>query len=273
MIGRILFASLRHRPRQLALIVAAVLVAAATVSTLASFSALARAATTRDLSSFGPNLTVRPQIDAAGGIAVAALNRIRALPGIVRAEGVAPDAGRGDARGFERIDVRAEPNRLRTLAAAIEAAVEGVEATPLLRISESDERISRRVTRVLAALSAVAVLLAVLSVTAATVALVGERRLEFGLLQALGFTGARINALFAAELLIAAGAGALIGALAGEGATRALAQRLLGDAPAGIGWASLPLAAVTALLVVGSALLVALRRLGRLDAARILRGE
>jgi len=263
MLARLVFASLRRRFRQLGLIFAAVSVAAATVTALAGFSARAQGRLGESLSAFGPNLTVRPQVGGPQRIADDAVARVRAVAGV-----------RDVKNGVDRLDVRAEPGRIAEVAAAIEARVEGVEARPLLKVSESDARVTHRLTLVLAAVSAVTFAIALLSVGAATTALVGERRVEIGLLMALGYTGRRVAGLFAIELLAAAVLAGLAGMLLGEAAAGGLAHRLLGAASAGLSltWNGLA-AALVSVLVVGASMTVALRRVERLDAARVLRGE
>jgi putative ABC transport system permease protein len=287
MVARLISASLRRRFGQLALILAAVLVAAATVAALAGFSARAEGRLGASLSAFGPNLTVRPQVGGPARIPAEVAARLRALPGVREAHGVVDPAnevalarlseGRpvsSDKLGVDRIDVRAEPERLEQVARDIESRVEGVEARPLLKVSESDARVTRRLTLVLAAVSAVAFLLALLSVGAATTALVGERRVEIGLMMALGYTGRRVAALFAAELLAAAVLAGLTGVLLGELAATGLAHQLLGTGGGlSLTWSGFAAAAVVSVLVVGASMTVALRRVGRLDAARVLRGE
>jgi putative ABC transport system permease protein len=283
MIARLIFASLRRRFRQLALILAAVTVAAATVAALAGFSARAEGRLGESLSAFGPNLTVRPQVGGPARIPDAAVAQVRTVPGVRQANGaVDPTDAVALARfpdhrplpGVDRIEVRAEPGQLTEVAAAIESRIEGVEARPLLKVSESDARVTRRLTLLLAAVSAVAFALALLSVGAATTALVGERRVEIGLLMALGYTGRRVAGLFAAELLAAALLAGLAGVVLGEGAATLLARRLLG-AGGGLSltWSGFAAAALAAVAVVGASMTVALRRVERLDAARVLRGE
>lgn len=283
MIARLIFASLRRRFGQLALILAAVTVAAATVAALAGFSARAEGRLGESLTAFGPNLTVRPQVGGPPRIPEEAVARVRAVPGVREARGVVdPQNAVALARfprirtelGFDRLEVRAEPARLAAVAAAIEARVEAVEARPLLKVSDSDARVTRRLTLVLAAVSAVSFALALLSVGAATTALVGERRVEIGLLMALGYTGRRVAGLFAAELLAAAVAAGLAGVLLGEMAASGLAHRLLGgDGGLALTWSGCAAAAAASVLVVGLSMTVALRRVERLDAARVLRGE
>ncbi len=273
MIARLVLASLRRRFRQLALIAVAVAVAAGTVTTLAGFAARVEGRFGERLSAFGPNLTVRPQVGGPAAIPAAELARVRAVPGVRTASGAAAGAA---ADGFARIEVRADPGRIAAVATAIEAAVPGVEAAPLLRASVSDLRLTRRLTLLLAAVSAVSLLLALLSVGAATTALMGERRSEIGLLLALGYTGRRVGLLFGAELLAAALLAGIAGQLAGEVAASGLAGRLLAGGGSGglaLTWSGFLAAAAAAVLVVGTSMLVALRRVERLDPARVLKGD
>lgn len=272
MLLRVLWGSLRRRSSQLALIAAAVAVAAATVATLAGFSARVRDRLAEDLAPFGPNLVVRPEVGGPAHLPVAELAAVERLPGVAWARGVALAGGPGGP-ALERIEVRAAPARLGEVARAVEARVAGAEARPLRRVAESDALLGRRVALLLAAVCGVALLSALLAVAAAATALLGERRREVGLLFALGYETRRVAALFAGELLAAALVAALLGALLGEAAAAGLAARLLG-APAAHSptAAGLAAAAATAVLVVGGALAVALRRLARTDTARVLQG-
>ncbi|MFL6264142.1 MAG: FtsX-like permease family protein [Thermoanaerobaculia bacterium] len=265
MLLRLVLASLRRRFRQLALILAAVTVAAATVATLAGFSSRAERRMGESLAAFGPNLTVRPQVGGVAALSSGIVERLRQVPG-VRSAAPSP--------AFDRVEVRADPGRLEEVARAIESRVEGVEAVPLRRVSQSDAQLTRRLTLVLVAVSAVSFLLALLSVGAATAALVGERRTEIGLLLALGYTGRRVGGFLAAELLAAALLAGAVGEVVGELAAGGLARRVLG-AGGGISmtWGGFAAAALVAVLVVGTSMLMALRRVERLDAARVLRGE
>jgi len=278
MVFRMVLASLRRRFRQLALILAAVTVAAATVATLAGFSSRAGKQLGASLSAFGPNLTVRPQVGGPAAVPADALARVRQVPGVQAADAVTPavpaSLGSQTDLGIEKIEVRADPARLPEIARGIESRVEGVEAVPLLRVSESDARLTRRLTLVLAAVSAVSFALALLSVGAATTALVGERRVEIGLLMALGYTGRRVGVFLAAELLAAAVLAGALGQIVGELAAGGLAHRMLGAVSGtSLTWSGFAAAVLAALLVVGTSMMMALRRVERLDAARVLRGE
>jgi predicted lysophospholipase L1 biosynthesis ABC-type transport system permease subunit len=276
-IARLVLASLLRRSRQLALILIAVTVAAATVAALAGFSARVEGRFGQDLAAFGPNLVVRSQVGGPAGVPVADVERVRAVPGVRSADGIGPavpsTANAADTR-LERIEVRADPGRLDDVGRAIEARIEGVEARPLRRTSESDALVTRRLMLVLAAVSGMSLLLALLSVGAATTALMGERRTEIGLFLALGYTGRRIGGFLAAELLAAALLAGLLGELLGEIAASGLARHLLG--PGGglsVTWSGFLASATAAVAVVGLSMLIALRRVERLDPARVLRGE
>jgi predicted lysophospholipase L1 biosynthesis ABC-type transport system permease subunit len=271
MMGRLLWASLRRRGRQFLLIGLAVAVAAATVAALVGFVVRAEGGFGEELAAFGPNLTVRPQVGGALELPAGAVAAIRELPGVESAEGAA-----GGGAALTQVDVRARPDRLDAVAAAVEARLPGAEARPLLRVSRAERDLVRRVTWLLGAAALLTCLLALVSVGAATTALVVERRREVGLLIALGFTGRRVSALFAAELLTAALLAAVAGQVAGEAAAGRLAAGLLGRAAAvsaaSVGWA-LPAAALAAVAVVAAAMTLALRRVESVDPAAVLRGE
>ncbi len=276
MLVRLVLGSLSRRCRQFALIAGAVAVAAATVSTLGSFTSRVQAQVGTDLAAFGPNLVVRPEVGGLQWLAAADLARVRGLPGVVWARGLAAPAG----EGLARIEVRADGAQLEAVGQAVEATLAGAEARPLLRVSASDRRLSQRLTLLLGAVGAVSLALALVAVGAATTALLGERRREMGLFFALGCEPRRVGGLFAAELLSAALLAALAGELAGEVAAAVLAGRVLGGAGSAVGAGGaavtaggLAAAAGAALLVVGGALAMALRRVARLDTARVLQGE
>lgn len=268
MILRVVLASLRRRSRQLALIATAVLVATATVATLAGFSARTHERLGSSLSAFGPNLTVRPQVGGPESISRGMAARIQEIAG-AQAVIVSSSGASG------RLDLRANPARLDQVAREIESRVEGVEARPILKVSASDARLTRRLTLVLVAVSAVSFLLALISVGAATTALLGERRTEVGLLLALGYTGRRVGGFLAAELLAAAVIASLAGQLLGDLAGGALADHLLGAGSGGawMTWSGFIASATVATLVVGSSLVFALHRIQKVDPARVLRGE
>lgn len=307
MTGRLLAASLRRRGRQFLLMGLAVAVAAATVSALVAFLVQARGGFGGELAAFGPNLVVRPQVGGPTGLDPADAAALRGIEGVERVAAVAvsadgtlavePDwyalhpaweaegtrvaafaAPLADPFLADRFELRADPARLEAVAAAVEARVAGAEARPLLRVSAAERSLIGRVGWLLAFAAAISCLLALVSVGAATTALVGERRREVGLFIALGYTGRRVARFFGLEFLTAAVAAALVGATLGLVAAGALAARVLGDGAADLPFAtatlwSLPTTAVVALLVVGAAMSLSLKRVQAVDPARVLRGE
>lgn len=302
MTGRLLAASLRRRGRQFLLMGLAVAVAAATVSSLVAFLVQARGGFGGELAAFGPNLVVRPQVGGPAGLDPADAAALRGLDGVERVTAVAVSADgtlavepdwyalhpAWEAEGTrvtafgaplaDRFELRADPQRLEAVAAAVEARVAGAEARPLLRVSAAERRLIGRVGWLLAFAAAISCLLALVSVGAATTALVGERRREVGLFIALGYTGRRVARFFGLEFLTAAVVAALVGATLGLVAAGLLAARVLGDGAADLPLAtatlwSLPSTAVVALLVVGAAMSLSLKRVQAVDPARVLRGE
>lgn len=96
---RLLTASLRRRLRQLVLILAAVVLAAATVSALVSFSLRVRGGLGDELAAFGPNLVVRPQVGGPERLPAAEAERIRSLPGVEAAVGIVESEAGGEQAG------------------------------------------------------------------------------------------------------------------------------------------------------------------------------
>jgi FtsX-like permease family protein len=227
-----------------------------------------------------PNWRLEPRWPAAGERALGAA--LPAEPGAGRVTTGEPALDRAvfislhdlppGVEGVDRIEARAAPPRLAAVAAEIEARVPGAEARPLRRVSEADERLSRRIEWLLACAGAISVALALGSVAASTAALVGERRNELALMLALGHPAVRLLALLGAELLVAAGAAAALGALAGELGGSALALRVLGARASAVPW-SIAAAAAVAVLVVAAGVTIALRKIARLEPAAVLRGD
>lgn len=87
MTGRWIWASLTRRPRQLALIAAAVALAAGTVATLAGFAQRAEEGLDDELTAFGPNLLVRPQVGGPVMLPAEEAARLREIPGVLAAAG------------------------------------------------------------------------------------------------------------------------------------------------------------------------------------------
>lgn len=278
MILRLLAASLRRRFRQTAVILVAVTVAAGTVAALVGVSRRAAGGFDQDLAAFGPNLMVRPQVGGPAVLPPEDAEILEAVPGVVQVTAIPVATPTGETGGVERFELRVDRERLDAVAAEVEARIAGAEATPVLQVSRSETELARRLTLLLAAVALVACLLALLSVSASTTALVEERRREIGLFVALGFTPPRVGVIFAAELLAVALVAGLAGNALGELAAGRLVTSVLDStarnaSPEVFGLVGLAASAAAAVLVVGLSMTLALARIGRLDAAQVLRGE
>jgi putative ABC transport system permease protein len=176
--------------------------------------------------------------------------------------------------GVDRIEVRAEPERLEAIARAIEARVAGAEARPLVRVTATEAGVAHKLQLLMAGVGAICLLLALATVGSATLALLDERRREVALFLALGYTGRWVQGLLTAELAIVGLAAVVAGSLLGEVAAAGLSEVLLGEAgsllPSAAGVAA-GCVAVAAVVAVAAAMVR--RRVERLDPAPVLQGR
>jgi predicted lysophospholipase L1 biosynthesis ABC-type transport system permease subunit len=336
LIGRMLFASLRHRGRQLGLIALSILAAAASAALIGAFSHRLEGRLARDLAAFGPNILVRtepggpplPQreiavVRALDGVAMAVGVRERPLADGAGAEievassedllrlhpawvlaGRWPRAGevavgsraaagnrvpvgtiatgdRFDGARFvalgegavDRIEVRADTARVDAVVRAVAERVPGAEAAALARVRSGDAQLARRLRLLLLGIGGVTLALAALTVGAASAALLAERRVEIGLFLALGYSARRVLGFLAGELLSVALVAAVVGQVLGEWSAASLSRRVLGSGTFGLTALGAVAAVSAALGIVGVAVLVAVQRVSRLNAATVLRGE
>lgn len=141
-----------------------------------------------------------------------------------------------------------------SVAHQIDEALPGATAGVVLGITSASRDLLGRLRAVVLAVATVALLGAVLGVTAVMTATVLERRLEAGLMLALGAEGWRVAGFFLAEAAALGLAGGLAGGVAGLALGRPLGQAVFGVA---VPWTPvlLPLAAAAGMLlaVAGSA--------------------
>jgi putative ABC transport system permease protein len=191
---------------------------------------------------------------------------------LVPLEALAPLLGADP--GVDRIEVRAAAGRLEETARAIEARVAGAEARPLVKVTETEARMVRKLQLLVAGVGAVCLLLALATVGSATLALLEERRREMALFLSLGYTGRWVQGLLTAELALVGLASVAAGALLGEAGAGVLARILLGEAggfrPSAAGLLA-GAAAVTAVIALAAA--IVRRRVERLDPAPVLQGR
>ncbi|HTC64933.1 MAG TPA: ABC transporter permease [Candidatus Saccharimonadales bacterium] len=154
----------------------------------------------------------------------------------------------------------------------IQQQLPGVDVRAIRQVAEGEGRILTRVSGLMWMVTIAALFAAALAVGATSATTVLERRLEIGLMKALGASRRAVSSFFIAEQLFLAVVGGLLGYALGILLARALGIGIFGVAPE-LRWILLPivlaLAAVVALL--GS--LLPLGRASRVDPAPILRGE
>jgi putative ABC transport system permease protein len=158
-----------------------------------------------------------------------------------------------------------------SVAFQIGEALPDARASVVHGVAAATATVTERLRGILAALAVVALLGAAVGVTAAMTATVMERRLEAGLLVAIGAARGRVVLFFLSEAAFLG----LLGGLAGGGAGLALG-RVLGARALGIdvpwAWPLLPYAALAGLAVATLASLAPiLRALGRYPAAILKR--
>jgi putative ABC transport system permease protein len=154
----------------------------------------------------------------------------------------------------------------------IQQQLPGVDVRAIRQVAEGEGRILTRVSGLMWMVTIAALFAAALAVGATSATTVLERRLEIGLMKALGASRRAVSSFFIAEQLFLALVGGLLGYALGILLARALGIGIFGIAPE-LRWILLPivlaLAAVVALL--GS--LLPLGRASRVDPAPVLRGE
>ena len=148
----------------------------------------------------------------------------------------------------------------------------GVDVRAIRQVAEGEGRILTRVGGLMWLVTIAALFAAALAVGATSATTVLERRSEIGLMKALGASNRAVGAFFAAEQLLLAFVGGVLGYAIGIVLARVLGIGIFGMAP-NLRWILFPvilaLAAVVALL--GS--LAPLARASHADPAPVLRGE
>ena len=158
-----------------------------------------------------------------------------------------------------------------SIAYEIGRAVPSSRVRIIRRVADSEGRILERVSSLMSLLAILAGLGAALAVTSALTAAVLERRLEFGLLKAMGAGNLIVVGLLMAEAGILGVAGGLAGAGAGALLSRWLSVSLFG-AVVSIRPFSIALAVATALAIAFLGSILPARRLLGLHPFEMLRG-
>lgn len=159
-----------------------------------------------------------------------------------------------------------------SIALQIEQALPGTDARPIRRVAEGEGRILTRVRSLMWLVTLAALFASALAVGATSAATVLERRVEVGLMKALGAGTKLVAGLLAAEQVLLALVGGALGYAGGILLARLLGRSVFGVVPEQP-LLVLPLILVLAVLVTFIGSLFPLRHAAREDPAAVLRGE
>jgi putative ABC transport system permease protein len=154
----------------------------------------------------------------------------------------------------------------------IRQVIPGVDVRAIRRVADSEGKILSHVSALLWIVTLAALIAAGLAVAATSAAAVLERRIEIGVMKAIGATNTSVASLFLTEHLTLALIGGAIGFFLGAGLARFLGTSVFGT-PASPRFILLPIVLGLAALVALIGGLIPLRRAARFDPAPILRGE
>ncbi|HXY23765.1 MAG TPA: ABC transporter permease [Candidatus Acidoferrum sp.] len=163
------------------------------------------------------------------------------------------------------------PLEIRNYRSALASKLPGVEVRPVTQFTEGEAKIYNRISGLLTATVGIVLLLTALCVMAAMTNVAMERKMDVGLMKAIGGATRRVIRLFLAEAALLGLLGGLIGAAAGIFLSMGLGKAVFGVAarPRLIVY---PVAvALTVLVAILSAF--PLRRLASLRPASVFRGE
>ncbi|HET6142261.1 MAG TPA: ABC transporter permease [Candidatus Acidoferrales bacterium] len=154
----------------------------------------------------------------------------------------------------------------------IQQQLPGVDVRAIRQVAEGEGRILTRVSGLMWMVTIAALFAAALAVGATSATTVLERRVEIGLMKALGASRRAVGSFFIAEQLFLALVGGILGYALGILLARALGVGIFGIAPEQR-WILLPIVLVLAAVVALLGSLLPLGRASRVDPAPILRGE
>jgi putative ABC transport system permease protein len=154
----------------------------------------------------------------------------------------------------------------------IRQVIPGVDVRAIRKVADSEGKILSHVSTLLWIVTLAALIAAGLAVAATSAAAVLERRVEIGVMKAIGATNTSVASLFLTEHLTLALIGGAIGFFFGAGLARVLGESVFGT-PASPRFILLPIVLALAALVALIGGLIPLRRTARFDPAPILRGE
>jgi putative ABC transport system permease protein len=180
-------------------------------------------------------------------------------------------AGMENQIGLVQLSVAGSPQQIQGYISRLAAALPGVEVRPVRELAAAEAQLLGRIRLLILFTIVLILVLTTLGVLATMAALAMERRLDVGLMKALGGSMPRVVRLFLAEVGILGCLGGLVGYALGVLLSQWVGQRVFG---VGIS-VRLEVLPLTVALMVAVALAGALplRLLGRVKPAVILRGE
>jgi len=159
-----------------------------------------------------------------------------------------------------------------SIAYELERAWPAAEARVIRRVADAEGAILSRSSGLMALIAFMAAFGAALTVTSALTTGILERRVEIGLLKAMGAGNGTVVALFLAEAGAVGLLGGILGAAGGAVLARAISVSVFG-APIVLRPASLPLAIAAALLITLLGSVLPARRVAGFRPAEVLRGR
>jgi hypothetical protein len=180
-------------------------------------------------------------------------------------------AGLPEAISLVAIRIPGTPWQIERAAETLQRAIPGADVRPIRQFTEGEAKIYNRISGLLTATVAIVLLLTGLCVMAAMTNVAMERKMDVGLMKAIGGSMRRVLRLFLAEAALLGLAGGMIGAAAGIFLSIGLGKAVFGVAarPRLIVY---PVAvALTIIVAIISAF--PLRRLASIRPASVFRGE
>ena len=173
---------------------------------------------------------------------------------------------------FAMLSLIAQGPEADAMAARVNAAVPGVEAKPIRKISQSDGQILDKIEGLMALVAATILVITTLCVNATLNAMVAERTPEIGLQKALGAENRAIVAQFLAETALICVAAVAVGLILGFGLAQVLGQAVF-NAWVTFRPAVVPLTLIVSLAAALIAAILPVRGAIGVVPARVLKGE